>query len=218
LATTLAQILPLAIGATISPSGLLFVMLILSGKGEDTKKSALKFILGALMFLVCLGLLILFLYRPAINSASSPSRLSAILNIVLGTLIALMILRSTFFKNKAKTTSRKKRNLPYFVLGFAYMLTNVSTLIPFIAAVKIIADDGLAGLDNLALFAIVLIITMMLVSFPVIVTYLMPNKSARILVPVEAFMSKHGSQIARAYFFLIAIYLIVHGIRGLQAA
>jgi len=107
---TLLEILPLAVAATISPSGLLFVTIILSGK-ENPRRHALLFLLGAVTFLIA----------------------------------------------------------------------------------------------------------MLMISFPVIITILMPKKSGIIMVPVKSFMSKHGSAIAKGYFLFVAVYLIFHGIRELQA-
>ena len=140
---TFLKVLPLAIGATISPTGLLFVMMILSGKG-NSKKKALSFVIGATLFLVGLGLLIFFTYKPIVSNTAHPDDVSSIINIVLGILIILIVIKSVFFKKKDKPVDdSKKHDKPYSVLGFLYMLINVSTLIPFIAAIKIIAANKL---------------------------------------------------------------------------
>ena len=211
---TFLQVLPLAIGATISPTGLLFVMMILSGK-DNPKKKALSFILGATLFLTVLGIIIFFTAKPAIQATNRPDLTSSIIDIVLGLLIVLIVIKSVFFKKKDKTTEAKKHKKPYSVIGFLYMFINVSTLIPFIAAIKIIAENKLAPLDDSSLVVAVILITMLMVAFPVIITYAMPKKSEAILGPVNGFMSKHGSTIANVYFMLMAIYLIYAGIHKL---
>ncbi|MEI7690880.1 MAG: GAP family protein [bacterium] len=211
---TFLQVLPLAIGATISPTGLLFVMMILSGK-DNPKKKALSFILGATLFLTVLGIIIFFTAKPAIQATNRPDLTSSIIDIVLGLLIVLIVIKSIFFKKKDKSTEVKKHKKPYPVIGFLYMFINVSTLIPFIAAIKIIAENKLAPLDDSSLVVVVILITMLMVAFPVIITYAMPKKSEAILGPVKGFMSKHGSTIANVYFMLMAIYLIYAGIHKL---
>jgi len=211
---TLLKVLPLAIGATISPTGLLFVMMILSGK-DSPKKKALSFILGATLFLIILGLIIFFTAKPAIQSTNRPDVTSSIIDIVLGILIVLIVIKSVFFKKKDKQADSKKHKKPYSVIGFLYMFINVSTLIPFIAAIKIIAENKLAPLDDLSMVIAVILITMFMVAFPVIITYAMPKKSEAILGPINGFMSKHGSTIANVYFMLMAIYLIYAGIHKL---
>jgi cytochrome c biogenesis protein CcdA len=212
---TFLKVLPLAIGATISPTGLLFVMMILSGK-DNPKKKALTFIIGSTIFLVLLGLLIFFTYKPIVGKTAHPDDVSYILNIILGLIIILIVIKSVFFKKKDKPKDDDaKHKKPYIVLGFLYMLINISTLIPFIAAIKIIAANKLHPMDDFWVVAAVIIITMLMVSFPVIITYLMPKESTKILGPVNKFMSKHGAQIANVYFLLMAIYLIYAGVAKL---
>ena len=211
---TFLQVLPLVIGATISPTGLLFVMMILSGK-DSPKKKALSFVLGSTVFLILLGLLIFFTAKPAINATAHPDVTSSVIDIVLGLFIVLIVIKSVFFKKKDKPVDKNKHKKPYSVIGFLYMFINVSTLIPFIAAIKIIAANKLAPWDNISIVIAVILITMLMVAFPVIITYSMPKKSETILGPVNAFMSKHGSKIANVYFVLMATYLIYHGVSRL---
>ncbi len=211
---TLLQVLPLAIGATISPTGLLFVMMILSGK-DNPKKKALSFVLGGISFLVILGLIIFFTAKPAIQATARPDVTSSVIDIVLGLLIVLIVIKSVFFKKKSKPTDDKKHKKPYSVIGFLYMFINVSTLIPFIAAIKIIAANKLAPWDDFSVVIVVILITMLMVAFPVIISYLMPHKSEKILGPVNSFMSKHGPKIANVYFMLMAIYLLYIGVSRL---
>ena len=209
------EILPLALAATFSPSGLLFVTMILSGK-ENPKRHAILFLLGAIVFLVVLGSFLLVTFKPAIEAASQPDRRSGYLDIAFGILIIIFIGQRLIFAKKKKPEKKKQRKSPFLVLGFGFMIINTSTLIPFIAACKIISDGGLAAGEDLILLAFLIITTMFMISFPVIITALMPKKSDVVMVPVKSFMAKHGSVIAKGYFLLIAAYLIFHGIREIQ--
>ncbi|MBI5871449.1 MAG: GAP family protein [Actinobacteria bacterium] len=209
------EILPLALAATISPSGLLFVTLILSGK-ENPKRHAILFLLGAITFLIVLGSFLLVTFKPAIEAASQPDKRSGYLDIAFGVLIIIFIGQGLIFGKKKKPDKEKKRKRPFLILGFGFMIINTSTLIPFIAACKIISDGGLPAAEDLILLAFLILTTMLMISFPVIITVLMPKKSDVVMVPVKNFMSKHGSVIAKSYFLLIAGYLIFHGIRELQ--
>lgn len=210
---TLIETVPLALAATLSPSGLLFVMIILSGK-DKPKPKALQFVIGATTFLIALGLLALFTFKPAVSSAGHPNKVSAILDIVFGVGIALVIGRSTFAKKKEKP-EKASRQRPYALLGFLYMFINVSTLIPFIAAVKDIAAHKLSLSKELGTLAIVISISMLMIAFPVIVTYTMPNKSKRVLDPTTRFFTRYGMRISKVYFLIIAVYLLVKGIAHL---
>ncbi|MHB8791981.1 MAG: GAP family protein [Thermoleophilia bacterium] len=214
---TFLEILPLALAATFSPSGLLFVTMILSGMNSP-KKHAIQFLLGACLFLIVLGSVLLVTFKPAIEAASQPDKRSGYLDIAFGVLIIIFIGQGLMFGKKKKPEKKNKRKQPFFIMGFGFMIINTSTLIPFIAACKIISDGGLAVLDDIALVAFLIATTMLMISFPAIISILMPKKSDIVMGPVKSFMSKHGSVIAKGYFLLIAAYLIFHGIRELQGS
>lgn len=211
---TFFEILPLAIGAAISPTGLLFVMMILSGK-ENSKKSALGFVLGGTLFLTILGLFLFFTAKPVVNATNHPDITSSMIDICLGILILLIVAKSLFFKKKPKIAAAKKKKRPYPIIGFLYMAINISTLIPFIAAVKIISINKLALWDNIAIFLVTVVITISMIAFPVVISYAMPKESQKILGPVNAFMAQNGSKIGNGYFVLMAVYLIYHGVMGI---
>jgi len=210
---TFLEILPLAIATTFNPSGLLFVIMILSGKVKPVRH-AFTFLFGAATFLIVLGLFIMLTFKPAINSTNHPDALSSAIDIALGILVIVFIGRSFLVKAKPKKTGKASKR-PFFIMGMGYMLINASSLIPFIAANKIISENGLGFAESLTIFAALIIIAMTMISFPVLIIVTMPGKSERIMGPVKTFMSKHGSQIARIYFFLMGIYLIAHGVRNL---
>ena len=212
---TFLEILPLAIGAAISPTGLLFVMMILSGK-DNSKKSALGFVLGGTLFLVILGMFIFFTAKPVVNSTNHPNVTSSIIDILLGVLILGIVVKSVFFKKKPKTDAPKKKKKPYPIMGFLYMFINISTLIPFIAAVKIISMNKLAPWDGVFILLATILIAMSMIAFPVIISYAMPKESQKILGPVNGFMSKNGTKISNVYFTLMACYLVYHGVMGIM--
>lgn len=212
---TFLEILPLAIGAAISPTGLLFVMMILSGK-DNSKKSALGFVLGGTLFLTMLGLFIFFTAKPAVNSTNHPDITSSIIDIILGLLILAIVAKSVFFKKKPKTDAQKKKKRPYPMMGFLYMVINISTLIPFIAAVKIISMNKLAPWDGIAILLVTIVIAMSMIAFPVVISYAMPTESQKILGPVNGFMAKNGAKISNVYFALMALYLLYHGVVGIM--
>ncbi len=208
---TLARILPLALTAAINPTGLLLVMSILSSK-EDPGKKSRSFLLGALMFLIVLGLLITFTFHPAVQQAKNPNRISAAIDVLLGLLIFLALGISKFGKRKDKP-KKKQRKRPFAVIGFLYMLLNASTLIPFIAATKIISDQEPGFWDKLPLFAVLVLITMSMISLPVIVSSLFPEQAERVLGPLKSFMARHGRTVADVFFLAMAVYLFIYGAR-----
>jgi hypothetical protein len=212
---TLLEILPLAIAATFSPSGLLFVTMILSGKDRPVKNSVV-FLSGAILFLIALGSFIMVAYNSAVTSKGHPGTFAGAIDILLGLLIIVVIGRSLIFKKKEKTVEKKQGRRPYLIMGFLFMLINASSLIPFIAASKIIAENDIGFVNALIAFIALILITMFMVSFPVLVILLMPGRSEKVMVPVKSFISRHGTQVAQAYYFLIALYLIYKGVTGIR--
>ncbi|MDP1809267.1 MAG: GAP family protein [Actinomycetota bacterium] len=206
-----AQVTPLALAADISPSGLLFVMMILSNR-DNGKKKALSFIIGATAFLTVLGIFTMLTFRAAAGRTGHATRLSGVLDIALALLILAIVAKSARGAKKDKPAKKKKKEPPFLVLGFSYMIINISTLIPFIAAAKIIAAAKLGLTDTSTLFAAVLLIAMFMVAFPVLISYVAPEKSQTILGPVQMFMRARGKEIANIYFLIMAVYLLVRGI------
>jgi hypothetical protein len=209
---TLIQILPLAVGATFSPSGLLLMMAILSSK-ENPRRKALSFLLGATAMLVLLAAIVLLIFRPKVLAAAHPDWLSGLIDILLALLISMLVLVTAFRKKKQVAHQKKKRRIPYMLVGFSFMLVNASTLVLYIAGCKLISESNLEWLESVVLLFVLIVVTMALVSFPVLISYAMPKQSQRILGPVTSFMTRHGNRVAQVYFMLMAAYLMVHGIR-----
>lgn len=208
---TLAQVLPLAIGASFSPSGLLLVIGILSSKGKPRRK-ALAFLLGSTLLLLVAGLVVLLVLRSSVQASPRSHRVSAIIDIALGLIIVMVVARSVLAKKTDKPVKRE-RKVPYGLVGFSFMLVNTSTLVLYIAAAKIIAEQGHGLPGSAILLTIIIVVTMSMIALPVLIAYALPQRSERMLKPVSSWLSKHGSQVANAYFMLMAIYLLVRGIR-----
>jgi hypothetical protein len=214
---TLIEILPLAVAAAVSPAGLLAVMAILSGKG-NARRNSLFFLLGSMLLLVATGLIVILFFHRAVHASSHSKEISAWIDIALGCLIIMIVAFQVLYKGgkEEKKEEPHPHKRPYFVIGFLYMMVNTSTLIPFIAACKIIGADRLALAYNITLLAFVVAVTTSLIAIPVILSYAAPNRSEAILGPVKSFMNKHGGRIAQVFFLLIAVYLLLRGFRGLR--
>lgn len=104
----LLEILPLAIAATFSPSGLLFVTMILSGKDRPLKNTVV-FLSGAILFLIALGSFIIFAYNSAVTSKGHPGTFAGAIDILLGLLIIVVIGRSVIFRKKEKKVEKNRR-------------------------------------------------------------------------------------------------------------
>ena len=210
---TIIRILPLAIGATINPTGFLVVLMILSNKDRPSRKG-LAFILGSTLTLVIIGTIIFATFRPAIQGAapSYEKTISAVIDIVLGSLIIIVLAKEALSKKpKEQAEEKTKHKRPYFILGLGYMLIDFSSLIPYVGALKIIAEANLKTYGLLFVFLITLLITMSMLAIPVFLYLITPSRAAIIMAPIERFMNKHGKTIAVTVFAIMAIYLIAKG-------
>ncbi len=201
------EALPLAIAAAFSPSGLLFVMLIMSSK--KGKKGALLFDIGGIAFLTAVVVIFDLLFNFAGGQRHSDPTVSSYIDIALGILIVFITLRNILTKKKKES---KELRLPLFICGFIYMAINLSSLIPFIAAAKTLFLSDIPLFPYIISIVILIIITMSLMLFPVIVEYIIPKQSQKVLAPIETFMQKHGTLLANGYFLIIALYLIIKSI------
>jgi threonine/homoserine/homoserine lactone efflux protein len=212
---TLLEILPLALAAALSPTGLLFVTAIIGGKG-NARRNALLFVVGGIIFLAVLGLVIMLVFNHTVVPSDHHKKLSAWIDIIFGALIILVVWSSLFIKRKKKATKVKKRQRPYVIVGFFFMMINTSTNIPFAAASKTIADSGLPPPENAVLFIVLVLITISMFAFPVVFSYVAPEKSEVVLGKARTFMQRYGAQLTRAFFIVVGIYLVVKGIHGLN--
>ena len=215
---TLAQVVPLALAATISPTGLLLILSILSS-GDKPRRKSIFFLLGSLLFLIMAGIVVMLFFQPLAGAFSEPARVSGAVDIVLALLILLIVGR-TALKRRQPQPARvlRQRPRPYFALGFFYMFQNASTLIPFIAACKIIGEDGEPLWSSMLSFTVVVLVTMLMVSTPVIIACVAPKKSALALDPLKVFMKQHSDiiiQVVLAIFAAAAVYLLIHGLTSI---
>lgn len=213
----LLEIAPLALAASLSPAGLLVEAAILSGKG-NARKNSLLFVVGGAGFLVMLGLAVMLVFNHTVAPSDHHRKLSAWIDLALGVLIILVVLESLLFKRKRKPGGRKtRRQRPFIIVGFLLMLINASTDIPFAAASKIIADGRLPLGEAAAVFAMLVLVTMWMLIFPVAFSFAAPRRAEVVIGKARTYIERHGTQLARVFFLVVGCYLIFKGYRSLRS-
>lgn len=214
---TFVQILPLALAASVNPTGLLFIMMILAG--EAGLRHAVRFMAGATLTLLVLGVVVILLWKQGVSEASAHRSLaSGIADITMGLAVIVLLAKAVFMKKESSSRWRGGGRRPYFALGTLYMVTNFSSLIPFIAASRIIGNGDLPAAKEVILLVPLILIVMIMVAFPVAVTWLAPAKSQRVLGPLSGFMTRYGARITEVVFLVIAVYLLAHGVVTIRLA
>lgn len=209
--STLTKIIPLALGGAVNPVGILIVFMLLS-KQDKPIKHAWVFLSGFTAGLIFLALIAHLILKYTYGVSIHQNIYSAIFNIVIGITLILLAL---FLKSKQRRKTEPSGNLwRLFVEGFIFMIVvDISTLLFYIATMKVIFDAKLPFIDNVVIMVINILIVISTMALPALLATLTPNKSAGLLNALHLFVTKRGQLIGKIVIIIIAIYLILKGAR-----
>lgn len=206
----LAQVIPLALGAAISPVVLLLMVATLTGERSVARGVAVA--VGAAVPLVVLGAVVLAA-GAAVSLDASPT-LARDLDFVFGAVLLALGARALLrgpspVKTKSHAPTGPRRSL---VLGAAAMSTNVTTLALYVPAMKLISESDVDFANKALATALVLVITLATVLMPLAILALAPRASARLLGALGNWMQSHHRAITVAVCFGFGIFLLIRGL------
>lgn len=212
----LAKVLLFALVGAVSPI-LMTEIVVLLGTTERPRARAYAFALGAGVFTVGFGILLLVLFRLAHGRDGLETTVPAVLDVVIGaavvTAAAVSVLRRP---RPRKDRERSPRLRLTFLFGVGSMATNFTTLVVFIAAVKEIdrADVGLGGeiLGSALLDVLVLLPVLLPLGLDAVAHEWIARQLARLQRLAD---SPLGRKVIAAVVAGIGVYLIVEGARSL---
>ena len=208
------HILPLLLGAAVSPVAAVGMIAVLTSK-DSPRLKGLVYLLGATFPLIVAGFVIAFFFNkvPTPNTTKPiGSWIDIIAGIVLLGLAVKNFLHHTTKKPKAK--QKVQHTLGYsktFFLGIGLMLTNFTTLIVFIPAAKDIAISSLDSMQKLAVLGVSLIVVMSLIALPLVIDFVFPRGSNELLERLRDWMLSHNKSIERIVLIVFGIYLLIKG-------
>ncbi|MBA3679441.1 GAP family protein [Candidatus Saccharibacteria bacterium] len=216
------QILPLLLGAAISPVAISGTILVLASKDHPRSKG-LIYVIGAMLPLLFIGIAGLMFFSKIDFAAFRPNaQVTNIVDIIAG--VALLILAARHLhpaKTKPEKTASdiKKRSSSNgsssydkaLFLGIALMFVNFTTLILFIPAVKAVSDASLALADKATVLLIAIMIVMSLISTPLIIYLLFPSRASQLLGAMHKWITKHNREVMLAMLTVFGGYLILKG-------
>lgn len=223
------QILPLAIGAAISPVVLTLVLLTLSGRVHPLGRGVAMAI-GVVSPLVVAGIAGLFFFRNAVRVAQSghtPGRVSALIDLAFAVILLGLLIRTVVKKPKRDGASPESdetsvdesdegvRPFRFAVFGTVLMLTNFTTIALFVPAVKVIAISHDPILTQLVALAVLILITSVTATIPVTFYAVAPTAASRVLTPIGDAAKKYNRTITIVLLIVFTAYLAYKGIRGL---
>jgi Sap, sulfolipid-1-addressing protein len=203
MASLYVEVLPLALGAAVSPGVLTLELLILSGKVQP-KLRAWLYLTGAALVLVAFSFLALTVLRNVSEATGGPPNPWSI---GVKSVIALGLLALGLRQLHPKKTlgevhqSRVKGRLQtakapaFVVVGIVAMLSNFSTLVLYIPAMHVInlSDDPVSTKVTAGLMLLIITITPILL--PVLAVTVVGHRSDALLARVNGFTGRHSRQI-----------------------
>lgn len=216
----LGAVVPLAVGAAISPTLLALQLLVLTGRTSPRARAwalagGAALVLGAFSVL---GLTVLGHLRPAEHDHHSV-RGAVIMFIAAGLLAALavrsLLRRPTTAEQHGSRTSARLETAStgwYVVVGAVGMVVNFSTLVLFLPALHEITRSTVDLEDKSVAFALLFVITLVPVLAPVVAVSVAGQRATPVLDSLHALVTRHARQIGLVIEVGFAVYLVIRGV------
>jgi hypothetical protein len=210
--TLLAKVLPLALGAAVSPTVFVAAVVLLSDPDRPRRRAG-AFTAGAAVPLAAIGAAGLVLFRNA--RGEDHLRVSPVVDIVFGVLLLLLAVRTAL--RPAHDASHHHRHAaasPWAcaLLGAGLMVVNFSSLALFVPAVKEIAlATSVSTPDQIVVLAIVVVLALLAVLVPLVLYLIVPGQAQSVLTPMLAAAKRHSRAIGMVICLVFGVYLAVKG-------
>jgi hypothetical protein len=219
MAALLASVLPLAVGAAISPTLLALQLMVLTGTTRPRARAWAVAAGSALVLAVfsLLGLTVLNHLHPAAHGHRSVR--GAVIMFIAAGLLVVMAVRSLLHRptsaerQKSHTAGRLATAPTYWFVGVGAvgMVVNFSTLVLYLPALhEITRSTGGLG-DRVVAFALLFVITLTPVLAPLGVVSVLGARADPALQATHAFVTRHARQIGTVIEVVFAAYLLVRG-------
>lgn len=219
----LSQILPLALGAAVSPTALMGIILLLS-ISKKPKLQGFGYYIGAILLIIIVVFLGITLGAGITSATSQPNPILAGIDIVIGILLLILGIRRISQPQKSPTNrfgggGKSSSGVGMFVKGFSFgfimFLINFSTTILVLEAGKIIGSSPADLFGKSMVIIILTIITLLVCEVPLLIYLLFPQKANNVLSKVDEWMQKNGHYLMAAVIIAIGAYLVYIGLHKL---
>ncbi len=220
MAALVVSVLPLAIGAAVSPTLLALQLLVLTGSTHPVSR-AWALAGGAAVVLAVfslLGVTVLNRLHP-----SEPHRHSvhgAVIMFLCGGLLAVLAVRSVLKRptpaeqHKTRTAGRLQ-NAPtgwFLGVGAIGMVVNFSTLVLFLPALHEITRSSVGITGRVMVFVLLYLITLVPVLVPVGLVTVLGDRAQPLLESTHTFVTRHARMIGIVIEVVFAVYLVIRGV------
>jgi hypothetical protein len=216
----LVNVIPLALGAAMSPTVLTAEILILSG-GPGSLKRGWALAAGRMLALFTMGFFGLQLLALLPDfSTGEPSTFEAALFIMAGVvLLAISYLEWRRRHRPAKPSKIMEdlveaRPIYIFLFGLGWMFVNISTLALYIPALHVITSSATNDVVKIIVFLILYLITSAVVLVPVLAVTFFGQRAKHGLTQVHDWVDGHSHLIVIVVSGIFGVGLIVAGVNA----
>jgi len=216
----LTRLLPLSLGAAISPTVLAVALTVLSGRRAVARGVA--YVAGVLLVLGGLTAIGLYGVRRTAPSATT-TEIGHVVDGIAGVLLLLLaigtILRGALRDPAAPPpeTAPPPEHQPglrgAFVLGLAMMLANFSTILLYLPAMHLVSASGVPVGDKAIAVALAFVITSLPATMPLLFRVVAPGPAGRMFDGLHTFITRHQRRIGVTIEVLFGVYLVVKALR-----
>jgi Sap, sulfolipid-1-addressing protein len=222
LGNAIGQVLPLAVGVAVSPIPIIAVVLMLMS--ARARLNGPVFVLGWLAGLAVIGVIVLAIAGPAdASSHGQPATWVSVLKLVLGLQLILVAVRQWRGRprpgheaTEPKWMDSVEHFSPAKAAGAGVVLSgaNPKNLVLAIAAAAAIAQTGIGGADQAIAYIVFALIATVGVAAPVVMYFVLGDRSERILTELREWMAQHNAVIMAVICLIIGVKLIGDAISG----
>lgn len=216
----LAKVLPLALGAAISPTSLAALLVVLSGRRPIARGAA--FVIAWLSVLAGLSAIGLWGVRSTTPSPAAAEVAHAVdaiagvllLLLALGTVLRAALRDPAIPATDAEPADERRPGLwGAFLLGLAMMVTNLSTILLYLPAMHEISIAHVARADEVVAVIVAFLVTSLPVTAPYTLRLAAPGVSTRAFARLHDVLTRHQRQIGVAVEVLFGVWLLVKAVR-----
>jgi hypothetical protein len=222
-AEAIGDIFPVAVGVALSPLPIVAVVLVLVT--PRARVNGLAFIAGWLFGLAVIGVIVLGLAGPTdASEGGQPATWVSILQLALGVLLLLVAVRQWRGRPAVgeegatpKWMGAIDRLTPGKALGAGALLSgaNPKNLLLAVGAGAAIAQTGIAAGQQAIAYAVFAIIGTLGIGVPVILFFVLGDRSGPVLDRLKSWMTQHNAAIMAVLCLVIGAKLIGDALRGL---
>ena len=214
--TLLPRILPIALGAAISPVVLIVNVLLLSGRTRPIARAA-AYTVGCAIVIVGFGIAGVTIIA---GVSTAPRTVAAIIHLAVGTASLAFAARAAIRgpkppPKKEDVTPEHERDKPaweFVFAGLAAMGVNMTTLVLYLSLDAEIVRSEVSTLDDAIALAIAALIILVPAWGPLLLAAVAPRVAHRVFGPLNDFLTRHKYAIEIAVPGGFGVYLVTLGI------